>query len=225
MKKVVGYIRVSTIEQAQSGLSLINQQQKIQAYCEALDLELKEIITDAGISAKTLRRPGIEKVIKKVKKNEVDAVVILKLDRLTRNVRDLGNMIELFEKSTVSLISVQDSINTSTAAGKLVLNVLGSVAQWESEAIGERTKAAMKIKKDKCERVGEIPYGYDLAKDGIKLIKNKKEQLILKRIINLRKANISYNKIAIQLRNDGVTTKKGGQWHSQTVCNIYKAVC
>lgn len=222
--KAIGYIRVSTADQADSGLSLAHQEAKIKAYCDALDINLVDVISDAGFSAKTLNRPGMTEVINQIKNKSVDAVVILKLDRLTRSVKDLGTMTTLFEKTGVALVSVQDSINTSTAAGRLVLNVLGSVAQWESEAIGERTKAAMSVKKASGQLVGSIPYGFNLADDGITLIANETEQKTLEVIRELRKNGMSFNKIARELEQRGIATKKGGKWAAQTVSNLCQQV-
>jgi len=220
----IGYIRVSTADQADSGLSLAHQEAKIKAYAEALDINLVAIVSDAGFSAKTLNRPGMAEVTNQIKNKSVDAVVILKLDRLTRSVKDLGTMTALFEKTGVALVSVQDSINTSTAAGRLVLNVLGSVAQWESEAIGERTKAAMSVKKSAGQLVGSVPYGFNLADDGITLVANETEQKTLEVIRELRKNGVSFNKIARELEQRGIATKKGGKWAAQTISNLCQQV-
>lgn len=224
MTTAIGYIRVSSQDQADSGLSLTHQENKIRAYCEALDLNLIGIESDAGYSAKSLTRPAMQTVVDMVKRGAVDTVVILKLDRLTRSVRDLGALVELFEKTGVALISVQDSINTATAAGRLVLNVLGSVAQWEREAVGERTKAALSVKKAAGERVGTIPFGYNLADDGKSLIANESEQEAIAIMKQLRAMKLSFGKIALELEKRGIKTKKGGsRWQAKTVLNILAA--
>ncbi|RLC89158.1 MAG: recombinase family protein [Chloroflexi bacterium] len=222
--KAIGYVRVSTVDQTESGLSLKYQEQKIKAYCEALDINLVETATDAGFSGKSLNRPAIQELIGIIKKKKIDAVVILKLDRLTRSVKDLGFFVELLEKSSIALISVQDSINTTTAAGRLILNVLGSVAQWEAEAVGERTKAALSVKKAAGERVGTIPYGYSLADDGKKLIENPAEQKGLRLMRRLRAKGLSYGKIAKELEKRKVKTKKGGDWQHKTIYNLCQKV-
>ena len=100
------------------------------------------------------------------------------MDRLSRSVVDWNDLIDGYfgEKAGKQLFSVADSIDTRTAAGRLVLNVLMSVAQWERETIGERTTAAMQYKRSKNERVGKVPFGYDLAADGVQLIPNEVEQ-------------------------------------------------
>jgi site-specific DNA recombinase len=144
MRRVVGYVRVSSEGQATEGVSLDAQRTKLAAYCLAMDLELVALEADEGVSAKTLRRPGLQRALAALEEGRADAVLVTKLDRLTRSVRDLGDLVErYFGGERWSLLSVGDSIDTKTAAGRLVLNVLVSVAQWEREATGERTRDAL----------------------------------------------------------------------------------
>lgn len=222
MKKAVGYIRVSTNEQAKEGVSLDNQKKKIEAYAVCKDLELVEIIEDAGKSAKNLNREGIQKALQMVKGKEVDAIIIYKLDRLTRSVKDLGSIIETLQRTEVDLMSVQDSIDTSTAAGRLVLNVMASVSQWEREAIGERTSDALQHMKSELKVYGEIPYGF--RRDGNDLIKDEKEQDNIKYMKSLKDQGYSLREIARKLEKRGILTKKGkNQWNPKTVQTILKA--
>ena len=130
--KVIGYARVSTAEQASGGISLEAQEAKIRAYCDLHDLELVEVIIDGGESAKNLKRPGLQRGLAMLKKKTVGGLVVCKLDRLSRSVKDWNCLIDGYfgEKAGKQLFSVADSIDTRTAAGRLVLNVLMSVAQW-----------------------------------------------------------------------------------------------
>lgn len=218
--KVFGYIRVSSEEQANSGLSLSHQKNKITAYAKAMDIQLIEIIEDSGKSAKNLNRPGIQKALEGIKNNVADALIVLKLDRLTRSVKDLGGLIEFFDKTNAALISVQDSINTSTAGGRLVLNVLGSIAQWEREEIGERTAAALAVKKERGEKTGGlIPFGYDVTKNG-KLIESAKEQAALKLIKSLYRKKVSLRAIGTKLEELGYKPRADGKWHPQVIKQI-----
>jgi len=100
--------------------------------------ELAELIIDAGESAKSLNRPGMARLLSLVDAGAVDTIIIAKLDRLTRSVRDLAELLERFTRRGVSLVSVADALDTRSAAGRLVLNIMVSVSQWEREAIGER---------------------------------------------------------------------------------------
>ena len=117
MKKAIGYTRVSTSEQAIEGVSLDNQKAKIQSYCEFNDLELVEIIVDAGKSGKDLKREGIQALIGRIRDKSVDAVVVYKLDRLSRKVIDTITLIEAFEKSGITFHSLNEKIDTGTAMG------------------------------------------------------------------------------------------------------------
>jgi site-specific DNA recombinase len=223
MKKAIGYIRVSTDKQAEHGVSLDAQCEKIKAMAIVREVELTEMIIDAGESAKSLNRTGMARLLELVNGRKIDTVIITKLDRLTRSVRDLADLLELFEKRGVSLISVNESLDTATAAGRLVLNVMASVSQWEREAIGERTRDAMRHKKANGERVGTISFGYRLAPDGLHVEPEPIEQEILYRIRELREAGFTLDAIATELTTQGFTTRRGGAWKKQHIHNILKA--
>jgi DNA invertase Pin-like site-specific DNA recombinase len=142
-----GYIRVSTKEQAESGLGLAAQETKIRAHMAAYDREIEEIVVDNGVSASTLVRPGVARLLALIAEGRVASVTIAKLDRLTRSTRDLADLLDLVKKYDVDLISVGESLDTSTASGRMVVSLLGVVAQWERETISERTKAALAERK------------------------------------------------------------------------------
>lgn len=216
--KVIGYIRVSTTEQDQSGLGLADQEAKIRAYCDLYNLSLVEIKKDAA-SGKNMERPGLQNALALLKSGQVEGIIVAKLDRLTRSVRDMGILLDkYFQKN--GLFVVAEQIDTRTAAGRLLLNLLTSVAQWERETIGERTAAALSVKKRNGERVGTIPYGYDCDANG-KLTANEKEQETIARIKALRASGYSFEAIARQLNSDGILTKLGKQWSKASVFKIY----
>ncbi len=130
--RVIAYVRVSTDEQASGGHSIGAQKSKLRAYCEALDLVLVRVEIDAGASAKNLDRPALQRALSSLTKREADALLVVKLDRLTRSVRDLGTLIErYFAEGKSGLISVGESVDTRSAAGRLVLRLLTSVAEGE----------------------------------------------------------------------------------------------
>lgn len=164
--QAIGYVRVSTDRQAEHGVSLEAQEAKIRAMATVQGAELVEVIVDGGESAKSLNRPGMAKLLALVDARQVDAVIIAKLDRLTRSVKDLCSLLELFEKRKVALISVAESLDTGSAAGRLVITIMGAVSQWEREAIGERTRDALRHKRNQGQRVGNIAFGSRLAADG-----------------------------------------------------------
>lgn len=173
----VGYVRVSTQEQATNGVSLDAQEARIVAYCTALGWQVSEVIRDAGESAKSLKRPGISRILEGVRGGTVGRVVILKLDRVTRSTRDLANLLDTFAKADASLVSVSESLDTLSAAGRLVVNMLGVVAQWEREAIGERTASALAHKRQHRRAYGITPFGF--VREGDTLVPDADEQAAL----------------------------------------------
>ena len=186
MPTAIGYARVSTTDQAETGESLELQQRKVRAAAEIGDYELVDVLVDAGESAKSLHRPSAARLLDLVKARKVDAVIVHKLDRLTRSVRDLADLLDLFDRCGVALVSVTESLDTSSAAGRLVLNIMVSVGQWEREVIGERTRDALQAKKARGERVGTVPFGYQLAADGVALEESPAEQRVLHNLRDLR---------------------------------------
>jgi site-specific DNA recombinase len=222
--KTISYSRVSTTDQAENGVSLDVQRAKIAAYAELYNLDIVECIEDDE-SGKSLKRPGIQRALAMLRSGEVQGIIIHKLDRLSRCVADWSYLVEKYfgEKGGKSLFSVQDSIDTRTAAGKLVLNILVSVAEWERAVIGERTKAALQHKRSKGERVGAVPFGFDLASDGIALLPNSVEQDVLAKIAELRAGGMSSRHIAAELSRLGCKTKKGKDtWNHTSVERILK---
>jgi len=220
---VIGYIRVSTTEQATEGVSIDAQKEKIEAYCKACDLELAGIEVDAGFSAGTLERPGFKSALDALKAGKAHALLITKLDRLTRSLRDWTMLIEtLFVSGRHSLISVSDSIDTRTASGRLVLNILVSVAQWEREIIRERTKEALAYKRHQGERYsGRAPYGYQFGDDN-RLIVNKTEQLALQVARRLRNTGMPLRKISKALAQRGHLSRKGKPFSASSLAKMTK---
>ena len=153
----IGYVRVSSDEQVASGLGLDSQRQRIEAYCLARGWNLADTVTDAGVSARTLNRPGMDIVRRLMTEQLVDVVVALKLDRLTRSVRDLHQLLQLSNDTGVGLVSVSENMDTTSAAGRLMVNMLAAMAEWEREVISERTIAALAVKKARGERVSRYP--------------------------------------------------------------------
>src|SRR5450755_109350 len=204
--KTVGYVRVSTDKQADRGVSLEAQAEKIRAMAVVHNTELLEIIVDGGESAKSLNRPGMERLLALVDAGQVQTVIIAKLDRLTRSVKDLCTLLERFSRRGVALVSVAESLDTGSAAGRLVLNIMTAVSQWEREAIGERTRDAMSHKRSNGECVGNIQFGYRLGADGKHVEPNPAEQAILAEIRRLRQGGSTLRGIATALNHRGLRT-------------------
>lgn len=218
----MGYVRVSTGHQAEDGVSLDAQRTKIQAYAVAMDLELVTIIEDAGVSAKTLDRPGLTRALAMLDTGEADGLLIAKLDRLTRSVRDLGDLVERYFAARCSLLSVGDSIDTRSASGRLVLNVLMSVAQWEREACAERTRDALVQVRAEGVRLGGVALGWtrtaETDEDGRRVVaKDAGELVTVARMRALKADGLSLREIAATLTDEGHRTKRGGEWYASTV--------
>ncbi len=194
--RVVAYIRVSTEQQASEGNSLAAQYAKIEAYAAAFGLELVTIEVDAGESASSLDRPGLQRALGALDRFEASALLVVKLDRLTRSVRDLCDLVDTYFKDGVhSLLSVSENIDTRSAAGRLVLNLLTVVGQWEREAVGERTRAVMQyMKATGCFTGGWPPYGFSLV-DGA-LVECPAEQEIIRQARAFRQGGMSLRSVA-----------------------------
>lgn len=222
--RTVAYIRVSTDKQADHGVSLDAQRAKVEAYASLYDLDLVAVEVDAGVSAKTLDRPALARALEALRTGRADALLVVKLDRLTRSVRDLGELVERFQRGGWALLSVGEQVDTRTAAGRLVLNVLASVAQWEREAIGERTSVALRHKRAMGEYTGgDAPYGWRVAEDGSRLEAHDGEQEVIRCALELSRAGLSLRKLGAELEARGFLARGGRRWHPQSVKNLLSA--
>jgi DNA invertase Pin-like site-specific DNA recombinase len=154
---IVAYVRVSTTEQASEGVSLDMQTRAIHAWAEAMGHEIVAVYREEGVSAASLERPQLREAMRHALKPSADGLVVLKLDRLTRSVQDLARLMDEFNAEGKALISVRDSLDTTSAGGRLVANIMASVAQWEREIISERTKDALAEKRRQGVRLGRPP--------------------------------------------------------------------
>ncbi len=181
----IGYIRVSTEEQAREGYSLEAQKKKIEAYAFLNEIENLKIYEDRGFSGTSLKRPAMEKILRLIKDGAVDRLIVIKLDRLSRNLIESNKIINLCVDKGVEFDSIQEDYNLQTAGGRMVFNINGTMAQFESEQISERTLAGMKEKA----RQGQYPYGqvsYGYYKDKNNVLHFKEDEIkIVKEMINL----------------------------------------
>jgi len=189
--KAIGYIRCSTHEQADSGLGLEAQAERIRAYAKLKGLEHVEIITDAAVSGgKPLTsREGGQRLLAAIHKRRADAVIVLKLDRGFRNATDCLSTVEQWDRSGIALHVVDlggNAIDTTSAAGRFMLVVLAGAAEMERNLTRERTRSAMAVKKANGQRAGTVPYGSDLAGDGVTLVPNEFEQMVIHDIKAMR---------------------------------------
>ncbi len=221
-----GYARVSTERQAESGLSMEAQRMRIKAQADLHGYDLVSIIEDAGASGKNLRRPGMVKVLSLVNQGRMDVLIVAKLDRASRSVVDLSRLIDLLRKARradggqgVDLISSSESLDTTSAAGRLVINILGTVAMWEREVISERVTEALARKKARGEAAGNTPFGFSKDGDG-KLVPNPAEEEILDELRALRAAGEKWVRITRHLNRNGRRTRRGSIFSRQGVQKI-----
>lgn len=214
--KAIVYVRVSTEEQGKSGLGLEAQRQKALAYCQLHDHEVVEVVVDAGASGKSLDRPGMARVLQAVERREVEVVVVAKLDRATRSTKDLGELLERFNRSKVALASVSEHLDTSTAAGRMIVGLLGVIAQWERETIVERITDAMGVKRRRGERVSRFaPAGWRF--DGDRLVEDTIVRDALRQAQSMQGAGHSLREIAVALNAAGHRTQLGKAHHAMSV--------
>jgi DNA invertase Pin-like site-specific DNA recombinase len=222
---VAGYVRVSTEQQAGEGVSLDAQRAKLQAYALAMDLDLVAVFEDAGLSAKSLARPGLLAALAMLEDGKASGLLVVKLDRLTRSVRDLGELVDRYFASRFSLLSLSDSIDTRTASGRLVLHVLGAVSQWEREATAERTRDALAQLRADGVRLGAEALGWRRGEVTDATGRRSYEDVALEaatiaRVLELRLEGRSIAEIVATLVAEGHRTKRGGRWHATTVQRI-----
>jgi len=221
--KILGYIRVSTEEQANEGMSLSFQRRKIEAYCELHDLILLDLLEDAGLSGRDNTRPAYQQLLQRITDPDVSGVIVYRLDRLTRSFGELGVMLETFKKHNASIYSVMENVDASTAIGRFVIGLLGLLANLEVDVLGERVAAGMEEAKRQGLHVGSTPLGYKRSEQKGELLVDEKEGEIIQRIHHLRTSEqMSFRRIAEVLNHEGHPTKRGGRWGSETVRLVWQ---
>lgn len=231
-KRLLGYIRVSTREQAIEGVSLAAQRAKILAYAEYMKdtVELVDIIEDAGVTASTLDRPGLRQALQCLRlKGEfgADGLIVTKLDRLSRDVAQAGQMLQN-ELKGKELVSLAEQFDTTSPHGRLMLHMLLSVAQWELEVIRQRTADALAHVKatEPGVKLGGEAYGWRRgerpSEDERCAIEPVAEELaVVERVRALHLEGFGVRQIAAMLEQEGHRTKKGHtRWQRNQVHRI-----
>ncbi|HYG77127.1 MAG TPA: recombinase family protein [Planctomycetota bacterium] len=222
--KAIGYVRVSTDGQAQDGVSVEAQQERIKAWALANGYELAAMQIDAGLSGgRADNRPGLQVAIAEACRQKA-ALVVYSLSRMSRSTKDTIEIGEQLDRAGADLVSLSERIDTTSAAGKMIFRMLAVMAEFERDQISERTKTAMSHMRNQQRRIsGRIPYGYDLQADGETLVKNDAEQAVIAIMRDLRRAGSSLTEIAQELQRRGIPTKTGnGVWIHTAVNAILK---
>lgn len=199
----IGYTRVSTEEQAGSGLGLKAQKAAIRAEAERRGWVLVEMIEDAGFSGKDLKRPGIVAALDALRSHRADTLVVAKLDRLSRSMLDFAGILDRATREHWALVALDIGVDTTTPSGEMICNVLATFAQFERRLISERTKVALKQK---------AAQGYKLGRP----VEMSEE--VRTRIVSEHKAGQSVSAIARRLTAEAIPTAQGGRkWYPSTV--------
>jgi site-specific DNA recombinase len=215
-RKTIGYVRVSTQEQAQSGFSLSAQRGRLEAYAHATGREpIDEVLVDDGFSASTLERPAVADLLLRIDRREVSAVIVTKLDRLSRNLRDILDVLERCQRTDTALLSASESLDTSSAVGRMLIHILGSFAEFEHGRVAERTSDVLghrrKSRKVYCART---PFGY--RREGDDLIAVPAEQSALEEMRRMHSAGATLTAIATMLESRGIPPR-GARWYPSSV--------
>ncbi|MBI1372708.1 MAG: recombinase family protein [Phycisphaera sp.] len=222
MKRAVAYIRVSTSDQALDGVSLDAQRAKIEAWARANDYDLVEAHTDRGISGKaTHNRPALHDALAAACRQKA-VLVVYSLSRLARSTKDAIDISERLERCGADLVSLSEQLDTTSAAGKMLFKLLAVLAEFESDTVSERTKAAMAYKRSRDERTSRFtPYGYTLDVDGKRLLPDPDEQQVIRKMTQMRQRGQTYRTICRNLEKQGVRSKRGkGRWSPTVVRKI-----
>jgi DNA invertase Pin-like site-specific DNA recombinase len=221
----IGYIRVSTAEQARGGVSLDAQEARLRSYCAAAGLTLVEVVRDEGVSAsKPLgSRPGGAALLRAVARREVRHVVVVTLDRAFRNTIDCLTTVQAWDQANVALHLVDhggQSINTKTAVGRMFLTMLAGFAEMERRLAGERITVSLAHKREQRKVYGPVAFGFD--RHGDRLIPNVAEQKVIRQMRRWRQAGRSLGWIADTLTRRGITAKRRGRWNAYGVRYILR---
>jgi len=204
--RVLGYVRVSTEEQGRSGAGLAAQRSAIREACASRGCELVTIVEDKGQSGKSLERPGITQALADLESGQADALMVAKLDRLSRSLFDFAGLMERSRRHGWALIALDLGVDTTTPAGEMMANTLAVFAQFERRMIGQRTKDALAAKRAAGVRLGR-PRVLSAA--------------LVERIVAERSAGSTYQAICDRLNAERVPTAHGGQlWRPSSVQRV-----
>lgn len=214
-RRALGYGRLSPGERkdaaaedgkAKVGVGIVDQRQKVDAWCTLRSVPLIDWITDIDKSGKTLRRKGMQEALERLDAGDAEVLVAARLDRLARSLIAFGELLERAEAGGWAIVVLDFDLDTSTPTGRLVANIMMAVAQWQRESIAENTRDALAVKKAQGQKLGRPR----LLPDAV-----------AERIRGEREAGATLQAIADALTADGVATAHGGvRWHKQTVAAV-----
>ncbi|HBC4320316.1 TPA: recombinase family protein [Staphylococcus aureus] len=209
--KVAIYTRVSSAEQANEGYSIHEQKRKLISFCEVNDWDRYEVFSDPGVSGGSMKRPSLQKLFDRLE--EFDLVLVYKLDRLTRNVRDLLEMLEVFEKNNIAFKSATELFDTTSAIGKLFITMVGAMAEWERETIRERSLIGARAAVRSGKYIKVQPFCYDLVDQKLKPNQYAEYiRFIVDKLLSGKSANEVVRLLESKKKPPGIT-----KWNRKTV--------
>lgn len=219
--RAIGYISLNTLSQQPKNLSLDNQEKMIRDHAADKGWELVKIYREVRTTGSGQHMSELDRIIKDSQQGKFDVVIIPRLDRLTRNIREFSAFLgEVCMNNGVEMISIEEGLDTTQESGKLALNIIDIVAKWDSKRISDRTREIIARKRSKGERVGHAPFGYTY-KDK-KLVAVKDELDTVRLIRAKREEGMSYHKIAKYLNDRNIASKRGGIWYAETVKTVFQ---
>ena len=220
--RLIGYVRVSTTDQEESGLSIRHQTAAISAYCTAFGYELVTVVTEVASGATANGRQILQAALTAISSGQADGLIVFKLDRLSRSIMDVMFMVEKYFL-TKELHSVSERIDTSSAAGRLIMGIFAMFAQYERELIVERTKDALQQRMAEGKLTGSVPLGKILGEDGETLMENIEEAAAITMAAMLASQGQGIREIARRLDEAGHRTRSRRPWHPEQVKRLLRA--
>jgi DNA invertase Pin-like site-specific DNA recombinase len=225
--RAIGYVRVSTDQQAESGLGLEAQEAALRSAASRLGLTLACIRVDAGTSGKLAieDRPVLLDAVATLKRGDV--LLVAKRDRLGRDVIAVAMIERLIERKGARVVSAAgEGTDSNDPTAMLMRRIVDAFSEYERLLIAARTRAALAAKRKRGERVsGILPFGYQLGGDGKTLEPVAAEQATMTLIRSLRNNGHSFQAIADRLNEDGIFTRSGSRWRLQYIASVVKASC
>ena len=218
-KKLIGYVRVSSEISKIKGNSINNQINKVNDFCNLNDYQLVDVLKDEGKSGMEYsKRDGYLELINRCKTENINGVVVYCLSRLGRRMKDIIDVMELFNKNDIEFYSVKENINNKDIMGKLMMNILMSFNEFEVDNIRERIIDVKRNNKENGLVYGKLMFGKD--KNGKLLIDNISEMKVISYMKGLRSKGWSYFRISDRLNEKGIVSKSGGKWYGMSVSNV-----
>lgn len=216
------YLRVSTEEQAESGLGLEAQESRCRALVASRGWTLSGVYREEGVSGTTepSSRPAFAALLAEVEAGRVGAVVVLKIDRLARRAEWIHRVLREFEEVGAGVVSVSEPVDTSSAMGRAFIGISAVFAELERNVIAERTRQALAVKRERGERIGGAYLGIRVERG--EEVEVPEERETAARIGELRAEGLTLRAIAAQLTAEGRRTKRGGRWAAETVAKVVR---